>query len=76
MHSRLALDAHLRNTFENNGSRRAFSARRDMTIKRAKVTAGRVAGSLDVPENEVTLWRPGVTVGSVRLLSAFYIFLT
>jgi hypothetical protein len=62
MHSRLSLDVHLRSTLEHNGSRRAFAARLDMTIKRAKVTSGRVAKSLGVPEHEVTLWRAGVTV--------------
>jgi predicted transcriptional regulator len=33
-----------------------------MTIKRAKVTSGRVARSLGVSERDVTLWRAGVTV--------------
>ncbi|QCP48289.1 XRE family transcriptional regulator [Trinickia violacea] len=56
------LDAHLESTHNNNGSRRAFAARLDMTIKRAKVTSGRVAKSLGVPERDVTLWRAGVTV--------------
>ena len=46
----------------HNGSRRAFAARLDMTIKRAKVTSGRVARSLGVSEHEVTLWRAGVIV--------------
>src|SRR4051812_37504310 len=61
MHSRLNLDVHLRSTLQHNSSRRAFAARLDMTIKRAKVTSGRVARSLGVPEHEVTLWRAGVT---------------
>ncbi|AXF06107.1 hypothetical protein CUJ88_48400 (plasmid) [Paraburkholderia hospita] len=62
MNRRLNLDEHLQGTLKHNGSRRAFAARLDMTIKRAKVTSGRVARSLGVPEHEVTLWRAGVTV--------------
>ena len=62
MNRRMNLDAHLKSTLENSGSRRAFAARLDMTIKRAKVTSGRVARSLGVPERDVTLWRAGVTV--------------
>jgi hypothetical protein len=62
MNRRLNLDAHLESILENNISRRAFAARLDMTIKRAKVTSGRVARSLAVPECDVTLWRAGVTV--------------
>ena len=62
MNRRLNLDVHLQSTLNHNGSRRAFAARLDMTIKRAKVTSGRVARSLGVPEHEVTLWRAGVTV--------------
>lgn len=46
----------------HKGSRRAFAERLDMTIKRAKVTYGRVISSLDVPEHAVTFWRAGVTV--------------
>jgi hypothetical protein len=61
MNRRLNLEAHLQSTLNHNGSRRAFAARLDMTIKRAKVTSGRVARSLGVPEHEVTLWRAGVT---------------
>jgi len=56
------LDVYLQDTRKHNGARRAFAARLDMTIKRAKVTSGRVARSLGVPEHEVTLWRAGVTV--------------
>ena len=62
MNRRLNLDVHLQSTLNHNGSRRAFAARLDMTIKRAKVTSGRVARSLGVPEHEVTLWRAGVLV--------------
>ncbi|SIT38125.1 conserved hypothetical protein [Paraburkholderia piptadeniae] len=62
MNRRLKLDAHLESTLKNTGSRRAFAARLDMTIKRAKVTSSRVAKSLGVPECDVTLWRAGVTV--------------
>ncbi|NPT58305.1 helix-turn-helix domain-containing protein [Paraburkholderia elongata] len=62
MNRRLNLDAQLESTLENNSSRRAFAARLDMTIKRAKVTSSRVARSLGVPERDVTLWRAGVTV--------------
>jgi hypothetical protein len=62
MNRRLNLDEHLQSTLNHNGSMRAFAARLDMTIKRAKVTSGRVAKSLGVPEDEVTLWRAGVTV--------------
>jgi hypothetical protein len=62
MNRRLNLDAHLERTLKPNSSRRAFAARLDMTIKRAKVTSGRVARSLGVPEHDVTLWRAGVIV--------------
>jgi hypothetical protein len=62
MSRRLNLDVHLQGTHKHNGSRRAFAARLDMTIKRAKVTSGRVARSVGVPERDVTLWRAGVTV--------------
>lgn len=62
MNRRLNLDVHLQSGLNHTGSRRAFAARLDMTIKRAKVTSGRVARSLGVPEHEVTLWRAGVTV--------------
>lgn len=62
MNRRLNLDAHLENTLKNKGSRRVFAARLDMTIKRAKVTSGRLARSLGVPERDVALWRAGVTV--------------
>ena len=62
MNRRLNLDAHLETTLKNKSSRRAFAARLDMTIKRAKVTSGRVTRSLGVPERDVTLWRAGVTV--------------
>jgi predicted transcriptional regulator len=48
MNRRLNLDVHLQNTL--------------MTIKRAKVTSGRVARSLGVSEHDVILWRAGVTV--------------
>jgi hypothetical protein len=62
MNRRMNLDAHLESTRKNNNSRRAFAARLDMTIKRAKVTSSRVARSLGVPERDVTLWRAGVIV--------------
>jgi hypothetical protein len=62
MNRRLNWDAHLESTLKHNSSRRAFAARLDMTIKRAKVTSSRVARSLGVPERDVTLWRAGVTV--------------
>ena len=62
MNRRLNWDAHLESTLKHNSSRRAFAARLDMTIKRAKVTSSRLARSLGVPERDVTLWRAGVTV--------------
>ena len=62
MNRRQKLDAHLESTHNNNCSRRAFAARLDMTIKRAKVTSTRVARSLGVSERDVTLWRAGVIV--------------
>jgi hypothetical protein len=62
MNRRLNLDVHLQSTLKNKGPRRAFAARLDMTIKRARVTSSRVARSLGVPEGDVTLWRAGVTV--------------
>ena len=62
MNRRLSLDAHLESALKSNSSRRAFAARLDMTIKRAKVTSSRVARSLGVPERDVTLWRAGVIV--------------
>jgi hypothetical protein len=55
MNRRLNLDAHLESTRENNTSKRAFAARLDMTIKRAKISSSRVARSLGVPERDVTL---------------------
>jgi hypothetical protein len=39
MNRRLNLDVHLQGTLTHNGSRRAFAARLDMTIKRTKVTS-------------------------------------
>ncbi|OUL97833.1 hypothetical protein [Paraburkholderia hospita] len=74
MNRRLNLDEHLQGTLKHNGSRRAFAARLDMTIKRAKVTSGRVARSLGVPEHEVTLWRAGVTVPKSADCAAFLNF--
>jgi hypothetical protein len=62
MNRRLNLDALLESTLKNNSSKRAFAARLDMTIKRAKVTSSWVARSLGVPERDVTLWRGGATV--------------
>jgi hypothetical protein len=62
MNRRLNLDTHLESALRNNSSRRAFAARLDMTIKRAKVTSSRVARSLGVSEHDVTLWRAGVIV--------------
>jgi hypothetical protein len=62
MNRRINLDAQLESTLKNNSSRRAFAARLDMTIKRAKVASSRVARSLGVPERDVTLWRAGVIV--------------
>jgi hypothetical protein len=59
MNRRLNLDVHLQGTLKHNGPRRAFAARPDMTIKRAKVTSAWVARSLGVPEHDVTLWRAG-----------------
>jgi hypothetical protein len=58
---RLNVNAHLESILKNNKSRRAFAARLDMTLKRAKVTSSQVARSLGVPERDVTLWRAGVT---------------
>lgn len=58
----LNLAARLESTLKNNSSRRAFAARLDMTIKRAKDTSSRLARSLGVLECDVTLWRAGVTL--------------
>ncbi|BFG77780.1 hypothetical protein PTKU46_58130 [Paraburkholderia terrae] len=62
MNRGLNLDVHLHSTLKHNGAGRAYAARLDMTIKRAKATTGRVAKSLGTPEHEVTLWRAGVLV--------------
>ena len=71
LNRRLNLDVHLQNTLKHNGSRRAFAARLDMTIKRAKVTSGRVARSLGVPEHEVTFGAPELPFRKVRIVRAF-----
>ncbi len=42
--------------------KRAFTARLDMSLKRAKMPSNRVAQYLGVPENDVALWRAGVIV--------------
>jgi hypothetical protein len=55
-------DAHLHDALAHDVSRRTFAARLDMTLKRSKITTGRVARSLGVSEGDVTLWRAGVTV--------------
>jgi|HubBroStandDraft_5_1064220.scaffolds.fasta_scaffold1382174_1 transcriptional regulator with XRE-family HTH domain len=42
--------------------RRAFSARLDMCLKRARLTTLQVARYVGVSSDEVALWRAGVTV--------------
>jgi hypothetical protein len=55
-------DAHLHDALAHDVSRRSFAARLDMTLKRSKMSTGRVARSLGVNEGDVALWRAGVTV--------------
>ena len=56
----LNTDAKFPDNLETNSATRAFAARLDMTIKRAKITSARLARLLAVPERDVTLWRAGV----------------
>jgi hypothetical protein len=55
-------NTYFENSLTDAVCRRAFAARLDMTLKRAKMTSKRVAQCLGVPEYDVTLWRAGVTV--------------
>lgn len=51
---------------------RAFAARLDMTLKRARVSTSRVARYVGVPEQDVAMWRAGVTAperAEIRRLS-------
>jgi hypothetical protein len=60
MKSPLNTDAKFPDNLESSSAKRAFAARLDMTIKRAKITSGRLARLLAVPERDVTFWRAGV----------------
>lgn len=55
-------NTYFENSLTDTVCRRAFAARLDMTLKRAKMTSKRVAQSLGVPEHDVTLWRVSVAV--------------
>jgi hypothetical protein len=55
-------NTYFENSLTDAVCRRAFAARLDMTLKRAKMASRRVAQCLGVPEHDVTLWRAGVTV--------------
>jgi hypothetical protein len=58
--SKLALQ--LEAGHEKSEFRRLLAARLDMSLKRSKVSSSRVASLLHVAQNDVLLWRAGVTV--------------
>jgi hypothetical protein len=60
MRSPLNTDAKFPSNLETSSAKRAFAARLDMTIKRAKITSGRLARLLAVSEGDLTLWRAGM----------------
>lgn len=49
-------------TREAQAPGRAFAARLDMTIKRSRLSPGRIARSLGVAVGDVALWRAGITL--------------
>jgi hypothetical protein len=68
------LDAHLQGNEQSDGFRRRFAARLDMTMKRARITSGRLAAFLGVKEPDVMFWRAGITLpqgAQCRRLSQF-----
>jgi hypothetical protein len=58
------IDAYLERTLVQKISRRAFAKRLNMALRRTNITSGRVAKHLAVSEDDVTLWRAGVTTPS------------
>jgi hypothetical protein len=57
-----SLEKSLKDTIKDRRLRRAFAARLDMTMKRAKLTSSQLARTLRVPERDISLWRAGVVV--------------
>lgn len=57
-----SIEKSLKGTIEDRRLRRAFAARLDMTMKRAKLTSAQLAKALRVPERDISLWRAGVLV--------------
>jgi DNA-binding transcriptional regulator YiaG len=55
------IDTYLERTLAQKVSRRAFAKRLNMALRRTNITSGRVAKHLAVSEDDVTLWRAGVT---------------
>jgi hypothetical protein len=57
-----SLDKQLTEATNNSRLRRAFAARLDMTMKRAKLTSAHLARSLRIPERDISLWRAGIVM--------------
>jgi transcriptional regulator with XRE-family HTH domain len=53
---------HLKRSVEDNSLRRALAARLNRALKRAGLSSAKVAKWLGVSEDEVQLWRRGITV--------------
>jgi ribosome-binding protein aMBF1 (putative translation factor) len=53
---------HLKRSVEDNNLRRALAARLNRALKRAGISSAKVAKWLGVSEDDVQLWRRGVTV--------------
>ena len=68
------LEVHLDRNRSNSNWRRAFAAKLDMTMKRAKLSAFAVACSVGVTERDIALWRAGASapesLGECERLSA------
>ncbi|CAB3787233.1 hypothetical protein LMG28614_02454 [Paraburkholderia ultramafica] len=71
---RANLEVHLDRNRASSNWRRAFAAKLDMTMKRAKLSAFAVASSVGVTERDVVLWRAGASapesLGECERLSA------
>jgi hypothetical protein len=64
-----SVDKHLKGAVNDRRLRRAFAARLDMTMKRAKLTSARLSRMLRVSEDDIGLWRAGILVpGSIDCL--------
>ncbi|SAL26287.1 hypothetical protein AWB64_02157 [Caballeronia sordidicola] len=66
------LETHLERYTHSDRFRKLFSAKLDMTIKRARITTRLVASYVGVKEHEVNFWRAGITLpgsGQCRRLS-------